>query len=118
MFTTVASLVLAAGLSMSTTATDNMPINMGEYRITTYCQYCNQEVGYESASGRTLRYGHVAMNDVPLGSVISIDGEEFVVTDRCGIPGTVDIFVPTDSGGCHCNTLEYKNVYLIRGEVE
>ena len=53
------------------------------------------------------------MNDVPLGSKISIDGEEFVVTDRVGVPNTVDIFIPSEDGECHCNTLNYEEVYLI-----
>ena len=118
MFTTVASLVLAAGLSMSTTATNNMPINMGEYRITTYEVNCNSPRGRQSASGKRLEYGDVAMNGVPFGTKISIDGEIYTVVDRCGVDNTVDIFIENDSGVCQCNTLEYKNVYLIRGEGE
>ena len=84
----------------------------GTYRVTAYCQYCNEQEGYQTASGRTLEYGQVAMNDVPFGTEISIDGEVFEVTDRVGVPDTVDIFVPSDSGYCRCNTLEYKEVYI------
>ena len=105
--------VLAAGLTMSGAAADLGPTDLGEYRISVYCQYCNEEVGFQSASGERLDYGQVAMNDVPLGSRISIDGEEFVVTDRVGVPNTVDIFIPSEGGECHCNTLNYEEVYLI-----
>ena len=116
MFTGIVGVVLAAGVSMSAAQADMMPIDLGEYRITTYGIYCNEPVGRQSASGKTLEYGDVAMNGVPFGSKISIDGEIFTVTDRCGIDGTVDIFIETNSDHCTCNTLDYKEVYLLRGE--
>ena len=116
MFTGLVGVVLAAGVSMSAAQMDMMPIDLGEYRITTYCCACNEEYGFQSASGQRLEYGHVAMNGVPLGSRISIDGEEFIVTDRVGVPNTVDIFIPSEDGACHCDTLDYKEVYLLRGE--
>ena len=84
----------------------------GTYRVTAYCQYCNEQEGYQTASGRTLEYGQVAMNGVPFGTEISIEGEVFVVTDRVGVDNTVDIFVPSEDGCCHCNLLEYKDVRI------
>lgn len=114
MIKTITAGVLATGLMMSGAAADLGPTDLGEYRVTTYCQYCNEEVGFQSASGERLDYGQVAMNDVPLGSRISIDGEEFVVTDRVGVPNTVDIFIPSEDGECHCNTLNYEEVYLLK----
>lgn len=84
----------------------------GTYRISVFCQYCNEQEGFETASGRTLEYGQVAMNDVPFGTEISIDGEVFEVTDRVGVENTVDIFVPSEDGCCHCNLLEYKDVRI------
>lgn len=116
MFTGLVGVVLAAGVSMSAAQADMMPIDLGEYRITTYEIHCNEPVGRQSASGKTLEYGDVAMNGVPFGSKISIDGEIFTVTDRCGIDNTVDIFIETNSDHCTCNTLDYKEVYLMRGE--
>lgn len=91
----------------------------GEWRITNYCNYCNDPVGHQSSSGRYLEYGQVAMNGVPIGTEICIDGEIFEVTDRCGINNTVDIYVESGDG-CHCNKLEYKKVYIKRkeGEIE
>ena len=113
MIKTITAVIMAAGVAMSGAAQAQAPTDLGEYRITTYCQYCNEEVGYQSASGERLDYGHVAMNDVPLGSKVSIDGEDFIVTDRVGVDNTVDIFIPSESGECHCNWLDYKKVYLI-----
>lgn len=84
----------------------------GNYRISVFCQYCNETEGFETASGRTLGYGQVAMNGVPFGTEISIEGEVFVVTDRVGVENTVDIFVPSEDGCCHCNLLEYKRVMI------
>lgn len=92
--------------------------SLGEWRITVYDQYCNEPQGFESVSGKRLEPGHVAMNGVPLGSKISIEGEEYEVTDRCGIDGTVDIFIANDTGECHCNVLEYKEVYIKTEESE
>lgn len=86
--------------------------DIGEYRITTYCQFCNEPAGYQSASGKTLEYGHVATKELPLGSEIAIDGEPFVVTDVCGVDNTIDIFIPSEDGSCHCNILRYDNVML------
>lgn len=86
--------------------------SLGEWRITTYCEACNDPGGTQTASGKPAETGHVAMNGVPMGSTISIEGDEFTVTDRCGVDGTVDIFVPTPDGTCHCDLLEYEEVKL------
>ena len=89
--------------------------DLGTYRITVYCQYCNDPPGgYESKSGKKLKYGYVAMNDVPLGSEISVEGETFKVMDRCGRENTVDIFIPAENGYCQCNYLDYKKVRIRR----
>lgn len=86
--------------------------DIGKWRVTTFDVYCNDPPGSQSARGKPLEYGDVAMNGVPLGSKISIEGEIFTVTDRCGIDGTVDIFIENDAGHCTCNTLEYKEVFI------
>lgn len=88
--------------------------SIGEYRITTYDIYCNEPQGRQSSSGKVLEYGDVAMNGVPIGTKISIEGEIFTVVDRCGIDNTVDIFIENDSGYCQCNTLDYKEVKVKR----
>ena len=120
MVKTAASLLLAAMLTAGPTGAikDKKPDtgewrSLGKWRITTYCAECNEPIGHQSASGKRLEYGHVAMNGVPLGAKISIEGEIFTVTDRCGIDNTVDIFIPDEGdGACHCNTLDYKEVQI------
>ena len=91
--------------------TDNWT-NIGDYRVTTYDIHCNDPQGRESSSGVELEYGYVAMNGVPFGTKIAIEGEVFEVVDRVGVDNTVDIFVENDSGYCKCNKLEYKTVYM------
>ena len=111
--------LIATALLTATIATAPAPAHKekawkdgGEYRISAFCQFCNEQEGFQSASGKTLEYGHVAMNGVPFGTKISIDGEVFTVTDRVGVPDTVDIFIPSSDGCCHCNKLEYKKVSI------
>lgn len=119
--------LIAAGLLSAMIATAPAPApaqkekpwkDGGEYRISAFCQFCNEQEGFQSASGKTLKYGHVAMNGVPFGTKISIDGEVFTVTDRVGVPDTVDIFIPSSDGCCHCNTLEHKEVYIKQEETK
>ena len=112
MFAGLVGVALAASISAHGAAQAQMPVNLGEYRITTYCCACNEEYGFQSASGKNLEYGDVAMNGVPFGTKICIDGEEFTVVDRCGVDNTVDIFIENDSGYCNCNYLDYKEVFI------
>lgn len=90
--------------------------NIGTYRISIYCKWCNEPQGTGSKSGIPLQAGHVATQDLPIGSEIAIEGEEYEVTDTCGVPNTIDIYVENDSGYCQCNSLDYKDVYLKQKE--
>ena len=113
--TAIATAILAATISTAPApAPKSKPVwqDIGKWRITTYCEECNEPIGHQSSSGRYLEYGQVAMNGVPIGSKISIDGEVFEVTDRCGIDNTVDIFIESGDGCCHCDKLDYKKVYI------
>ena len=120
MTNTIAAALIAATLITSPAPVPEVPTweDIGEWRVTVFCPACNDPGGRESASGIPLEYGDVAMNGVPLGSEITIEGEVFTVRDRCGIDGTVDIFVPAnEDGSCGCNFLDYKNI-RIKKEVE
>lgn len=115
--TGLAALIIAAATmtgAITPPGIDTAPVyeDLGCYRITTYDVCCNEPQGRQSASGETLHYGHVAMNGVPFGTIVCIDGEEFEVVDRCGFDNTVDIFIENDSGVCKCNLLEYKEVFV------
>lgn len=82
-----------------------------EARITTYCPACNEPQGYGSASGKVLAPGDCACNWLPLGTVISIDGEVFTVVDICGTDA-IDLFIDDGSGECHCNVNKYVEVII------
>ena len=115
MLKSIAALAVATALTVSPVQVkEKKPEwkDAGTYRISNFCQFCNETEGFETASGRTLEYGQVAMNGVPFGTEISIDGEVFEVTDRVGVENTIDIFVPSEDGCCHCNLLEYKDVRI------
>ena len=84
----------------------------GEYRITVYCRHCNEPQGHETASGKYLEYGQIAMNNVPFGTKVSIEGEVFTVTDRCKFDDTIDIYMPADKSYCTCDFLDYKEVRI------
>lgn len=110
-------LFVAISIVLSTIGTiDNLPTetteDIGTYRITEYCMACNDPQGNQSASGVALHEGHVAMNGVPLGTEIELEGERYTVVDRCGIDGTVDIFKESDS--CQCKRMDYKQVKIVK----
>lgn len=111
------SMILALMLMISTMTTQaEANINewelIGDCRITCYCCECNDGSGHESSSGKYLEYGDCACNFLPIGTVISIEGEEFTVVDTCGIDNTIDIFIDTEE--CNCNLLEYRKVAIKR----
>lgn len=87
--------------------------SIGEQRITCYCPDCNDGEGYESSSGKTLRYGYAACSWLPIGTKISIEGELFEIVDICGTDA-IDVFVDTDR--CRCNLNEYKKVSIYKGK--
>lgn len=117
MLGTVASLVAAVSMSatMATATFEPEPqwVDVGEYRISEFCEACNDGGSNESSSGIPLEYGHAASCDFDIGTKVKVDGEEFVITDICGVPGTIDIFTGDGSGVCSCNRLEYKTVYVL-----
>ena len=84
---------------------------IGEQRITCYCPQCNDGQGYESSSGKRLRYGHAACSWLSTGTKISVEGEIFTVVDICGTDA-IDIFIDTDS--CECNINEYRRVSVLQ----
>ena len=55
--------------------------------------YTSYESGGITASGDYPYEGGVACNFLPLGTRVQIDGYWYVVNDRCGIDGVVDIYM-------------------------
>jgi len=62
--------------------------------ITSECSaYTPYDCGTITANGERVHVGGVACNFLPFGTVIVIDGIEYVVNDRCGIDNCIDIFM-------------------------
>ena len=61
-------------------------------QVSAYTPYeCGSNI---SAMGKPCVEGRtVALNGVPLGSVVEYNGARYVVEDRCGIDGVLDIFM-------------------------
>lgn len=84
--------------------------SIGYCRITTYCPSCNSPSGsYQSSSGQTLYEGCVACSWLSIGTVIRINGAQYVVVDKCGTDA-IDIFV--DTPYCMCNANYYAEVEI------
>jgi 3D (Asp-Asp-Asp) domain-containing protein len=60
--------------------------------VTAYNENDNNTPGTIMASGKKVYEGAVAYNNVPLGTKIIIDNEEYVVEDRVKWDNVVDIY--------------------------
>ena len=116
MFKTAAAVLIS--MSLLSTPVQDKPKekewkSLGECRITTYCPYCNDGEGHESSSGKELEYGDCACSWLPIGTTLSVEGEIFVVRDRCGTEA-IDIFIDHNDGFCGCNLNEYRQVSVLQ----
>lgn len=75
--------------------------------------YTANEAPNLTASGEVPYYGGVACNFLPLGTHIIIDGKEFVVNDRSGTPGIIDIFMYSYEDAINYG-VQYKDVFVVR----
>ena len=79
---------------------DRVLVSLGEYRISAYCP-CQKCCGWNTgitASGTQATAGRTAaMNGVPFGTKIVIDGHEYTIEDRGGGLGSkiIDIYFDT-----------------------
>lgn len=100
----ITSLLLAVNPSVT---------SYGECRITFYCpcaQCCGKSDGI-TASGVTAKADHTVAADLPFGTKLLIDGQEYVVEDR-GVSGMcVDIFVDSHEEALQ-RGLYYSEVYI------
>ena len=87
----------------------------GKCRITFYCPCeacCGEWAGGPTASGVMPTADHTAAADLPCGTRLRIDGQEYVVEDR-GVSGmAVDIFVDSHAEALRRGMLE-EDVYII-----
>ena len=64
-----------------------------EWIVSECSAYTPYDCGTITATGETVHVGGVACNFLPFGTVVIIDGREYVVNDRCGIDNCIDIFM-------------------------
>ena len=89
----------------------------GNCRITFYCpcSACCGSWGNATASGAMPQANHtVACGDLPFGTRLLIDGQEYVVEDRGVGAQQVDIFV-NDHGEALARGLYYTDVWILEG---
>jgi len=84
-----------------------------EWLIAECSAYTPYDCGTITATGETVHVGGVACNFLPFGTVVVIDGVEYVVNDRCGIDGCIDIFMESYEDAIEFGR-QYKEVYVKR----
>ena len=72
--------LFVAALIMTVDVTAYTPYECGGNTVTASGRHCEE--------GRT-----VALNGVPLGSIVIYEGHRYVVDDRCGFDNVLDIFM-------------------------
>lgn len=91
-------LVLLGSYSMSYAET---------YEVTAYTH-----TGSVMANGEYPHVGAVASNDFPLGTVLNINGSNYVVKDRMAYNGVIDIFVDSYDEAINFGR-KYLSVYVV-----
>lgn len=84
-----------------------------EWLIAEGSAYTPYDCGTITATGEPVHVGGVACNFLPFGTVVIIDGREYVVNDRCGIENCIDIFMESYEEAIQFGR-QYKEVYIKR----
>lgn len=84
-----------------------------EWIIAECSAYTPHDCGTITATGETVHVGGVACNFLPFGTVVVIDGVEYIVNDRCGIDNCIDIFMEDYDAAIQFGR-QYKEVYIKR----
>lgn len=84
-----------------------------EWLIAECSAYTPYDCGTITATGETVHVGGVACNFLPVGTVVVIDGREYVVNDRCRIENCIDIFMESYEDAIQFGR-QYKEVYIKR----
>nr|DAZ49919.1 MAG TPA: 3D containing protein [Caudoviricetes sp.] len=101
-------LILAFLISVS-----SILLAQAEWLIAECSAYTPYDSGTITATGETVHVGGVACNFLPFGTVVIIDGKEYIVNDRCGIDNCIDIFMESYEEAIQFGR-QYKEVYIKR----
>jgi 3D (Asp-Asp-Asp) domain-containing protein len=86
-----------------------------EVMTTAYTVNDGYTPGVIMANGEKVHEGAVGYNDVPLGTLLEIDGEIYVVKDRVAEDGIVDIYM-NNYNKCMEYGVQRKVIKIIKGE--
>ena len=64
------------------------------------------------ANGETPRPGFIALNEVPLGTRVRYNGQIYIVGDRCGTSGVMDIYMDTVEE-CYAFGVKYGTIEIL-----
>ena len=91
---------------------------LGRWKTTGYCKgaCCNGRNAGRTASGAPMIPGRtVAVGGLPFGTVLRVNGQEYVVEDRGTPYGHIDFLYP-DHATASRHGVQYLEVYIKRGE--
>lgn len=93
---------------------------LGRWKTTGYCpcRRCNGRNAGRTASGAPMIPGRtVAVGGLPFGTVLKINGQEYVVEDRGTPYGHIDILYP-DHGSASNHGIKHYEVFIKKGEAK
>ena len=91
---------------------------LGKWKTTGYCpcRRCNGRNAGRTASGAPMIPGRtIAVGGLPFGTVLRVNGQEYVVEDRGTPYGHIDFLYP-DHKTASRHGVQYLEVYIKRGE--
>lgn len=91
---------------------------LGKWKTTGYCpcRRCNGRNAGRTASGAPMTPGRtVAVGGLPFGTVLRVNGQEYVVEDRGTPYGHIDFLYP-DHKTASRHGVQYLEVYIKKGE--
>lgn len=111
-------IVVAEEESVSTQPYERTLVSLGEYRISAYCpcEKCCLKSDGITASGTKATAGRTAaMNGVPFGTKIVIDGHEYTIEDRGGGLGSkiIDIYFDTHEEALNSGLWVMREVFQV-----
>lgn len=92
-------------------------VSLGEYRISAYCpceKCCLKSDGITASGVKATPNRTVAVDGIPFGTRLLIDGNEYVVEDRVGSgKRLIDVFFPTHDDALNSGLWYITEVYEI-----